>query len=151
MNQLWRYASTLLRLLLRRPITGTTLIPLLPSGQVVLVRRRDTKQWSLPGGFVDWGETIAQAAQRELREETGLTLQNIDRLLGVYSAPDRDPRFHSICVAIVVQADGQPQVNDALELSDIQPFDVDVAATLDLAHDHNQIMADFLSGCTVVV
>lgn len=151
MEQLWRYARTLLRLLLRRPLTGTTLIPLLPSGQVVLVRRRDTNQWSLPGGFIDWGETVLQAAEREMLEETGLKLLRIERLLGVYSAPERDPRFHAISIAIAVMATGEPNVHDDLELSEIQPFDVETAAQLDLAHDHNQIMRDFLAGKTIVL
>ena len=67
-----RPVRTLLALLLRRPIVGTSVIPILPDARLVLIRRRDNGLWSLPGGIVDWGEDLATAAKRELAEETGL-------------------------------------------------------------------------------
>ncbi len=88
---LWRYGQTILGIIFRHPITGTSIIPILPDGRIVLIRRRDNGLWSLPGGMVDWGEDVPTTIQRELMEETGLELVKIRRLVGVYSAPDRDP------------------------------------------------------------
>src|SRR4051812_3054373 len=74
----------------------------IPSEQgVVLVRRGSEPfegRWALPGGFVEGGETVRQAAVREAAEETGLTVE-VSRLVGVYSEPDRDPRGHNVSVA----------------------------------------------------
>ncbi|MGI8650210.1 MAG: NUDIX domain-containing protein, partial [Rubrobacter sp.] len=68
------------------------------SGGVVLIRRRNEPfegQWCLPGGFVEVGESVEAAAVREMREETGLDVK-LERLVGVYSDPERDPRGHSV-------------------------------------------------------
>jgi ADP-ribose pyrophosphatase YjhB (NUDIX family) len=108
LGKVWRPMRVLLGLLLRRPILGTSIIPHLPDGRVVLVRRSDNGRWGLPGGIVDWGEDIETAARRELAEETGLTVTAIGRLVGIYSAPQRDPRFHSICVALAGPGGGHP-------------------------------------------
>jgi ADP-ribose pyrophosphatase len=94
-RSLWRFGQTVLGIIFRHPIPGTSIIPILPDGQIVLIRRRDNGRWALPGGMVDWGEDIPNAVRRELMEETGLELVRIRRLVGVYSAPDRDPRIHS--------------------------------------------------------
>ena len=76
MGQLWRYIKTIMGVIFRHPITGATIIPILPDGLVVLIRRQDTGKWGLPGGFVDWGENILTTVRRELLEETGLELLN---------------------------------------------------------------------------
>ena len=60
---------TLAGLILRRPILGTCVIPVMDDGSIVLVLRRDNRRWSLPGGIVDWGEDIMTSATRELKEE----------------------------------------------------------------------------------
>ena len=140
----------LLGLLLRRPILGTSIIPQLPDGQVVLVRRSDNGRWSLPGGIVDWGEDIETAARRELTEETGLTVTAIERLVGVYSAPQRDPRFHSVCVALAAQVEGTPTVIDTAEVLDVQPFSPEKLLQLSLSHDHARQIQDYLAGTTVL-
>jgi 8-oxo-dGTP diphosphatase len=77
MRQVWRYLKTAMGLIFRHPLTGVSVIPVLADGRIVLIQRRDTGQWGLPGGLVDWGETILQAAQRELNEETDLKLLQI--------------------------------------------------------------------------
>ncbi len=136
--------------MLRRPLLAASVIPRLPDGRIVLIRRRDNGLWGLPGGLVDWGETLEVAAARELIEETGLTLISIERLVGTYSSVERDRRFHSICVAIEAKVDGQMSAADPDEVLDVQAFREDELPTEDLAHDHTQQLADCFSGKTVL-
>ncbi len=147
---MWRYAQVFIKLLLRRPLSAVTLIPMLPDGSIVLVKRRDTGQWSLPGGLIDWGETVAMTATRELREETGLQLIKIDRLLGVYSSPGRDPRMHSVTISLVVQAEGNLLVGDRQEVWQAQAFAVEDLPLGALSHDHDQQLQDYLQGETII-
>ena len=113
----------------------------IPSEQgVVLVRRGSEPfggRWALPGGFVEVGETVHEAAVREAAEETGLAVE-IARLVGVYSEPDRDPRGHNVSVAFLVRVlSGQLQAaSDAAEVEVLDP------ATVELAFDHRRIIDD---------
>lgn len=150
MESIWRAGRVLLGLILRRPIVGVCIIPILPDGTVVMMRRRDSGLWGLPGGLVDWGEDIATAAQRELKEETGLTVTEINRLIGVYSSPKRDYRFHSVCVAIAVHVRGVPTVSDPAEVMAVTAFTWDELTDLKMAHDHAQQLQDYLANRTVV-
>ena len=107
---------------------------------VVLVRRGSEPfegQWALPGGFVEVGETVRQAAVREAAEETGLAVE-VSRLVGVYSEPDRDPRGHNVSIAFLARVlGGQMQAStDAAEVEHLDP------ATVELAFDHRRIIAD---------
>jgi 8-oxo-dGTP diphosphatase len=148
-RQLWRLAYTVMGLLLRRPLVGTCIIPVLEDGRIVLVKRRDNGCWALPGGFVDWGEDLPSSVARELREETGLQVLEIRRLVGVYSAADRDYRTHSICVAVEAIVQGTLTVEDALEVEAIQAFALD-ALPHPLSHDHDRHIRDYLSGATTL-
>jgi ADP-ribose pyrophosphatase YjhB (NUDIX family) len=150
MAQVWRYAKTLLKLLFRRPLTGVTLIPLLADGRIVLVKRRDTGEWSLPGGLIDWGETVESSAERELKEETGLNLLSIDRLIGVYSSPHRDPRMHSIAISLAVTVEGTLIVGDKGEISQVRAFSPSDIPLGRLSHDHDVQLNDFLQKQTVI-
>jgi ADP-ribose pyrophosphatase YjhB (NUDIX family) len=150
MRRFWQYVRTVLKVMFRHPIAGTTIVPVLPDGRLVLIQRRDTGEWGLPGGIIDWGEPIAVAAGRELEEETGLNLVKIRRLVGVYSAPDRDPRIHSICVVVEADVDGQMQVRDTLEIQDVRAFSLDSLPQENLCHDHAQQLQDYLTGKTTL-
>ncbi|MBE7381489.1 MAG: NUDIX hydrolase [Leptolyngbya sp. SIO1E4] len=150
MQLLWRPVRVLLGLLLRRPIVGACVIPILPDGTVVLIRRRDSGLWGLPGGFVDWGEDIATAAQRELAEETGLTVARIGRLVGVYSSARRDPRFHSVCVVIEVHVEGVPVAHDPAEVMAVKAVSLDAVSDFVLDHDHARHLQDYLMNKTVL-
>lgn len=150
MLQLWRIVQTALGVIFRHPITGTSIIPVLPDGRIVLVQRRDNGRWSLPGGIIDWGEDILTSARRELTEETGLTLIKINRLVGVYSDPQRDPRFHSICVVIEASVEGEMRVEDTLEVMNIQAFSPPEIPKGELSHDHDRQLKDYFSGSTVL-
>jgi 8-oxo-dGTP diphosphatase len=150
MQQLWRFAQTALGVLFRHPITGTSIIPVLPDGRIVLVQRRDNGKWSLPGGIVDWGEDIPTSVQREMAEETGLDLLKITRLVGVYSAPNRDPRFHSICVVVEAEVDGKMQAQDTLEVMDVKAFLPTEIPQGELSHDHDRQLQDYFNGSTIL-
>lgn len=150
MRRLWHYIQTVLGILFRHPVLGTSIIPILPDGRIVLVRRLDNGRWGLPGGMVDWGEDIPTSVQRELAEETGLELVKIDRLVGIYSAPDRDPRIHSICVVVAAQVKGVMEINDTLEISEVQAFTPDTLPQGHLSHDHDRQLQDYLDGVTTV-
>ena len=107
---------------------------------VVLVRRGSEPyegRWALPGGFVEVGETVRQAAAREAAEETGLAVE-ISRLVGVYSEPDRDPRGHNVSVAFLARVlSGQMQAaSDAADVDVLDP------ASVELAFDHDRIISD---------
>jgi 8-oxo-dGTP diphosphatase len=150
MGRIWQYLKTVIGVIFRHPIPGTTLIPILPNGQIVMIRRRDTGQWGLPGGLIDWGEDIAAAAKRELKEETGLELVKICRLVGVYSSMQRDPRIHSISILVEVEAQGTLGVQDTLEIVQVQAFTPKDLPLGNLSHDHDQQLGDYLKGLTVL-
>lgn len=149
-GSLWHVGKTVLGIIFRHPITGTSVIPILPDGRIVLIRRSDDGCWSLPGGMIDWGEDIASAVCRELKEETGLELLNIRRLVGVYSAPDRDPRIHSICIVVEAEVQGEMKVKDHLEVLDIQAFDPSSLPQPQMSHDHARQLEDYLQGLTTL-
>jgi ADP-ribose pyrophosphatase YjhB (NUDIX family) len=148
MRRLWQFVQTVLGIIFRHPIPGTSIIPILPDGRIVLIRRRDNGRWALPGGIVDWGEDIPTAVRRELAEETGLELVKIRRLVGVYSAPDRDPRIHSICIVVEAEVQGSMVIQDTLEVSEIQAFSPTSLPPGPLSHDHNQQLQDYFEGLT---
>jgi 8-oxo-dGTP diphosphatase len=111
----------------------------LPDG-IVLVRRRNPPHgWALPGGFVDYGERVEDAARREMREETGLDVVLVE-LLGVYSDPSRDARGHTISTVYVGQARGTPRAaDDAAEAGVFREADLPAP----LVFDHARILADY--------
>ncbi len=150
MQQLQRFVFTVIGIIFRHPVTGTTIVPVLPDGRIVMIRRRDTGQWGLPGGVIDWGEDLPTAARRELREETGLELLQIRRLVGVYSAADRDPRLHSISILVAADATGDLAPEDTLEVAEVRAFERDRLPQGNLSHDHDRQLQDFLAGATIV-
>jgi 8-oxo-dGTP diphosphatase len=112
-------------------------------GRLLLIRRRNEPyagRYALPGGFVEAGERVEAAALRELKEETGVAGE-IERLIGVYSDPERDPRGHTVSVAYLVrtsarEAKGGDDASEAVFVRDWRGEP--------LAFDHARIVADAL-------
>jgi 8-oxo-dGTP diphosphatase len=110
---------------------------------IVLVRRKNPPHgWALPGGFVDYGETVEAAAAREAYEETGLKVTLV-RQLHTYSEPGRDPRGHTVAVVFLARASGEPQGGD--DASEARAFNPG-ALPEDMAFDHRTVIQDYLSG-----
>ena len=77
----------------------------------------------MPGGTVEWGETVTSSLARELREEAGVELRGPGRLVGVYSRPDRDPRFHGVTVVVACEVDPPSRVPmNPLEIREVRLF-----------------------------
>lgn len=126
------------------PVLTVDIIIEFPDREIVLVKRRyDPFKdcWAIPGGHVEVGETVEQAAVREAFEETGLEVK-LERLFGVYSEPDRDPRGHYVTLlyhAVPTGGELRPDT-DAAEVLKTGHID-----NLNLAFDHRQILNDFFS------
>jgi 8-oxo-dGTP diphosphatase len=112
------------------------------AGGVVLIRRRHPPPgWAIPGGFVDYGETVEDAARREAAEETGLAVA-LRELFGVYSDPRRDARGHTVSIVFIASADGIPHAaDDAADVGIFAPENPPAP----LAFDHGRILADYLA------
>jgi 8-oxo-dGTP diphosphatase len=128
------------RHLLRRPVVGIVAAARTGDGRWLLIRRSDTGQWALPGGTLEWGETFRDAVTREVFEETGARVLALGELLGVYSGPERDPRFHAVTVVVAatVSEPGPTEVNP-VEITEVKLF-----GDSELPRDITQGMADVL-------
>ena len=112
-------------------------------GIVLIYRKNPPFGWALPGGFVDYGESLEEAARREAKEETSLDVTLLYQL-GAYSDPERDPRHHTISVVFVASADGTPKGSDDAREAHIFQRD---SLPAPLVFDHARILQDYVKRC----
>lgn len=128
----------------KTPLLAVDCVVVDSSRGVLMVRRKEPPfkgELALPGGFVDIGETVEEAAKRELMEETGLQATKL-KLVGVYSRPDRDPRGHTCSVAFLASVKpADPRAGDDAEaVAWVRNF-----AAIEIAFDHREIITDALN------
>jgi 8-oxo-dGTP diphosphatase len=111
-----------------------------PHRPIILIERLNPPHgWALPGGFIDYGESIETAAIREAQEEIGLTVQLVEQFQ-VYSDPARDPRQHTLSIVLIAIAQGQPTAGD--DAQNLGIFDLWQLPT-NLCFDHDRILQDY--------
>ena len=123
------------------PVLTADAVIIAPFKGVVLIRRARAPYagcWALPGGFVEVGEVCVDACLREAREETGLDVEAVE-LLGVYSAPDRDPRGHTVSAVYLCRVVGG-SLSGGDDASEARWFDN--LTGIDLAFDHAAVLTD---------
>ena len=111
-----------------------------PGTLVLIERRNEPVGWALPGGFVDEGEWLADAAAREAKEETGLDVE-IRELFHAYSDPSRDARKHTVSTVFIARAAGAPAGSDDAARAEVFALDALPA----LVFDHATIVADYVA------
>lgn len=134
------------RTTMQKPVTPLLTVDIIiemidkPERPIVLIERRyPPPGWALPGGFVDVGETLEQAAVREAKEETSLDVALVC-LLGCYSDPRRDERGHTASAVYVATASGKPRAcDDAANIALFKPAECPL-----LAFDHALIIRDYI-------
>ncbi len=126
----------------KKPITPSLTVDIIiemSNEKIVLIERKFKPYgWALPGGFVDVGETVEDAAIREAKEETSLEVKLV-KLLGVYSDPCRDTRMHTVSVVYIATAKGTPRAAD--DAKNLKLYSLDRLP--DLAFDHAKILVDY--------
>lgn len=123
----------------RNPTPVVDIIIELQGGIVLIERAHPPHGWALPGGFVDEGEPLWAAARREALEETGLDV-DLGEQFYCYSAPDRDPRQHTVSTVFIASAQGTPRGADDARRAAVFALD----ELPPLAFDHEQILADYV-------
>ena len=137
---LFKIAKEVLRHLLRRPVVGIAAAARTTDGRWVLIRRGDTGGWALPGGTLEWGETLRSALARELVEETGARVLGLGRLVGVFSGPERDARFHAVTVVVEATVELTDKTADnPLEILEVRAF-----SDAELPSEYSYQMKDML-------
>jgi len=124
----------------KNPIpTVDIIIEIEPKGIVLIKRKNPPYGWALPGGFVDYGEPLEEAAVREAKEETDLGVK-LTGQFHTYSDPNRDPRHHSISTVYTAKAKGTPQAkDDAIEIGIFNETNLPDS----IAFDHRSILKDY--------
>lgn len=146
----WGILKEAARHVLRHPVVGVAVAARAEGERWLLIRRRDTGGWALPGGTLEWGETLLDAARRELWEEAGVEATSPFELCGVYSSPLRDYRFHAVSVLLSTNVGPvlAPPKNP-LEISEVRLFpESELPASLSLSM--TDMLADARAGRRVL-
>lgn len=124
----------------RNPLPTVDIIIELNNGILLIERKNPPHGWALPGGFVDYGEKLEDAARREALEETALAVTNL-RLVGCYSEPGRDERMHTISTVYAATAEGIPKAAD--DAANLAVYALDNIPG-QLCFDHSDIIRDYI-------
>lgn len=135
------YLEYIIHKLQNGPFTTVDAIIEIDNGIVVIKRSNPPFGWALPGGFVDYGESLEEAVIREAKEETGLELTDVKQF-HTYSNPERDPRFHTIGTVFIAKAKGKPKAGD--DAAELKILKLDELQKIDFAFDHKKILEDYL-------
>ena len=125
----------------KKPSVTTDIIILNENKEVVLIKRKNDPYkdfWAIPGGFIDYGETVENAAIREAKEETNIDVE-LKNICGVYSDLNRDPRGHTISIVYIGQGNVE-KMKASSDAKDIKFFSFDEVEKIDLAFDHSKIL-----------
>jgi len=124
----------------RNPTPTVDIIIEMNEGEIVLIlRKNEPLGWAIPGGFVDYGESLEEAAVREAKEETSLDV-TLKKQMHTYSKPDRDPRHHTISTVYIARGEGSPKAAD--DAADLGIFTEDTLPS-PIMFDHGRILADY--------
>ena len=135
-----KYLEHILYKMQNGPFTTVDAIIEIEGGIVIIQRSNPPFGWALPGGFVDYGESLEEAVVREAKEETNLDIMDIKQF-HTYSNPKRDPRFHTVGTVFTAKAKGKPKAgDDAAGLKIISLKDIEKS---DFAFDHKQILKEY--------
>ncbi len=125
----------------RGPYVTVDLIIEYKGGIILIERSNPPFGWALPGGFVDYGESLEHAAMREAKEETALNLVNL-RQFHTYSDPKRDPRFQTVSTVFTAQGKGRPQSGD--DAQNLIVADLKDLMKRQYPFDHKKIIREYL-------
>ena len=124
----------------KHPYPTVDIIIKINEGILLIKRKNPPFGWALPGGFVDYGESLEDAAIREAKEETGLNVELLSQF-HTYSDPNRDQRMHTISTVFIAKAEGEPKPAD--DAKDLAIFQKD-SLPKEMAFDHRKILEDYL-------
>ena len=122
-------------------VTVDIIIEVGGSGIVLIERKNFPLGWALPGGFVDYGESLEAAAMREAKEETSLDVQLLEQFY-TYSDPSRDPRHHSVSTVFIAAGQGTPRGADDAKIARL--FRQNEIPT-PVVFDHSRILQDYFT------
>lgn len=125
----------------KNPFLTVDIIFEIDNGVLLIERKNEPHGWALPGGFVDYGEPVENAAKREAKEETNLEAVNL-HLFGVYSDPDRDPRFHTVSVVFLATPRGEYGIVAGDDAVNAKIFTEEELPD-NIVFDHKKILKDY--------
>lgn len=139
-KQVTNYLNYILFKLGQGPFITVDIIIEVEGGIVLIERSNPPFGWAIPGGFLDYGETLENCAIREAKEETGLDISDLKQMF-TYSDPKRDPRFHTVTTVFVAKAKGRPKAGD--DAQNAKVISLDELNSIKLAFDHDDVLRDY--------